>query len=239
MQIIVCVFCIQVFPNDNLPSKICEECIKNINLFYNFRKVIRNSDLELRERYAALERNNSINLLQSTKSDDETKVFNLLEAKDEELEKSEETEEVTNKNDIPENESNVVTKGHKTRKRYTFKNMLMYWKKTYECKSCDFTCTELSKWHNHKRTKHYPRGVCNICGKSMRNDNLHKHIKSHSESPVTCTHCGKVFKNSESLRAHSFIHTGPELVCDLCGKIYKYRGEYNRHMKRHSCKYNE
>lgn len=201
--------------------------------------MIRNSDLELRERYAALERNNSINLLQSTKSDDETKVFNLLEAKDEELEKSEETEEVTNKNDIPENESNVVTKGHKTRKRYTFKNMLMYWKKTYECKSCDFTCTELSKWHNHKRTKHYPRGVCNICGKSMRNDNLHKHIKSHSESPVTCTHCGKVFKNSESLRAHSFIHTGPELVCDLCGKIYKYRGEYNRHMKRHSCKYNE
>uniref|UniRef100_A0A1Y1M684 C2H2-type domain-containing protein n=1 Tax=Photinus pyralis TaxID=7054 RepID=A0A1Y1M684_PHOPY len=202
--------------NDQLPKKICEECLRNINLFYNFRKVIINNDSDLKSRLAAV----------------------LLMP---------ETMPTPSSDDVIEETVQIVSpmivsrkpRGKKKPRQVrdlNFKNIITYKKKSYECKPCGFVCSEISKWQNHKRTNHYARGICNICGKSLRTDNLNKHIKSHMEDPITCKDCGKVFKNSESLRSHALIHNGPALLCTLCGKSYKYRGEYNRHMKRHSCK---
>lgn len=37
-----------------MPSEICNECVSNVNKFYNFRKVIINSDLDLKNKQQAL-----------------------------------------------------------------------------------------------------------------------------------------------------------------------------------------
>ncbi|KAK5643503.1 hypothetical protein RI129_007348 [Pyrocoelia pectoralis] len=220
-QKIAAISSVMIDQNDQLPKKICEECLKNINLFYNFRTVIINNDTDLKQRLAAILQTPTENVASPSTSLG--------------------TEELSNKNVQQFDEPATVIKPktkfkRKSRlaKKLNFKNMITYNKKTFECKPCGFVCTEISRWQNHKRTKHYPHGICNICGKSMRTDNLQKHIKSHTEDPITCNQCGKVFKNSESLRSHLLTHTGPELLCVLCGKSYRYRGEYNRHMKRHS-----
>lgn len=42
-----------------MPSEICNECVSNVNKFYNFRKVIINSDLDLKTKQQAL-KNESI-----------------------------------------------------------------------------------------------------------------------------------------------------------------------------------
>lgn len=105
-------------------------------------------------------------------------------------------------------------------------------KRMYSCNLCNFSCREYSKWQNHRRTYHYAPGICNICGKSMRTDNLLKHVRSHSALPVPCKVCGKVFKNSDSLRSHSFTHRGIEHTCTICGKTYNYKGELTRHIRR-------
>lgn len=41
--------------HDSLPHSLCEECIINVNKLYNFRAIIINSDIELRNRLQALE----------------------------------------------------------------------------------------------------------------------------------------------------------------------------------------
>lgn len=104
-------------------------------------------------------------------------------------------------------------------------------RRLFKCKMCDFSCRESSKYQNHKRTNHYAPGICNICGKSMRTDNLQKHIKSHSAMPVMCDVCNKVFKNSESLRSHKFSHSGEVYNCTLCPRVFKYKGEFTRHKR--------
>lgn len=112
-------------------------------------------------------------------------------------------------------------------------------KRMYSCNVCNFSCREYSKWQNHKRTYHYTPGICNICGKSMRTDNLLKHVRSHSSPPVPCNICGKIFKNSESLRSHSFTHQGIDHSCKICGKTYSYKGELTRHMRRQHGKHKQ
>lgn len=41
--------------HDKLPNSICEECETNIDKLYNFRKIIQNSDLELKKHLQVLE----------------------------------------------------------------------------------------------------------------------------------------------------------------------------------------
>lgn len=50
--------------------------------------------------------------------------------------------------------------------------------KLYKCTKCDFQ-SGLTEMKRHKTAVHYTIGVCNICGKSMRTDNLARHVKDH------------------------------------------------------------
>lgn len=112
-------------------------------------------------------------------------------------------------------------------------------KKVYKCQKCEFSCTEILKWQSHKRNYHITPGICNICGKSMRRENVSTHIKSHSSPPVPCKICGRIFKNSESLRTHMVVHSGVKNICTICGKIFAYKSCLRRHMRIYHGRYNQ
>lgn len=137
-----------------MPKTICEECIENINKFYNFQIVIINSDTKLRSQQTAT--------VNSAK---------------------------------PELRKNSVEN------------------------------------NSHELLKETKRGVCNICGKMVRLDNLSNHIRVHSEKPVTCEICGRTLRNSNSLRGHLELHKNTSFPCKICGQILRSKQTLHRHLK--------
>lgn len=246
----------------------------NVKKFYNFRKVIINSDIELKEKlrfietakldFAASEtsdcvievvknevtcdnktneidsvkisnnskflRPNKLKVPNKTKKPSETTVKGIRKTKS--VVNETETSDVT----IINNAKHLLTNNNENKNNEKRNNisvkLIRYAKRHYKCDLCNFSCKESTKFQNHNRTHHYSKGVCNICGKTLRADNLRKHINMHNAKPVNCEECGKVFKNGESLRSHMFLHKGIEHSCEICGKVYNYKGELTRHMKR-------
>lgn len=230
---------------NNLPNSVCEECLSNINKLYNFRRVIQNSDLELKERLHALE--NAKSTLQNTNSEelkdetiDITFMKREIQADGDDCIKNE--NQVSNLNEVPENATKTLI--HKTRSKsesaimrtsaYCTNNI--YRKgRPYYCKECNFTCTGHLAWKKHQQSKHFECATCKICGKIMRKENLSKHVKNHSNGHV-CKECGECFRNYQNLRTHTYErHKGTELHCEICGKVFYYHGDLNRHVKHH-CK---
>lgn len=106
-------------------------------------------------------------------------------------------------------------------------------KRQFPCDQCSFVTPDRIVLATHKKTTHYLKGVCSICGKTMRKDNLGKHIRNHT-SDYSCNECGITLKNYDTLRSHMYKHKGQELHCEFCGKVFYYHGDLNRHVKRHS-----
>lgn len=233
------------------PTKICEECLLNVNRLYNFRKVIQNSELELRERFAAEERDKT--MLKDKKSS-QKRIKQKIEF-DEEDEKPlifiktemEQAENEHTKDDwSPERDASInddfnsendgndkIFRDVNLKEPEDCSRLMMPVKKCY-CKECGIEFSSRFKLYNHRRTNHVVPGVCSICGIIVRADNLRRHVQLHSEGPASCHHCGKVFKNSESLRGHLLIHKGHIFTCEKCGKTSKVRAEHRRHMKTHA-----
>ncbi|KAL3267105.1 hypothetical protein HHI36_011245 [Cryptolaemus montrouzieri] len=232
------------------PQKICRECLTNVNKLYNFRKVIQNADLELRERFAAEQRdktikrkpsqNTSKTKVDSDEEDEKPLIFIKTELEnandnDNEINSwSPEPDTGNNDNDcyISE-EDNQKGNDENSEEMDDCNSMLMPIKKCV-CNECGIEFTSRFKLYNHRRTNHVVPGICNICGIVVRADNLRRHVQLHSEGPASCHHCGKIFKNSESLRGHLLIHRGHIFTCEKCGKTSKVRAEHRRHMKTHS-----
>lgn len=254
----------------DLPKSVCEECVKNIKRLYNFRKVIRNAHLELRERLMGLKnskqttQNACIEELQNQfkkieidmeyNEINEYKTSDLENAKkavqntDVEQVKSEFTtikvEEDDREHKAEMNQSEMLdnptvnTPGKQSSAPIGIATDCKFKKqdKIYKCKKCHFTCTGELAYRRHKTSVHYDRGMCNVCGKTMRRENLSKHVRNHSHSHV-CSECGENFKNYHNLRKHiNKYHKQVELYCKICGKIFYQNGDLNCHFKKH-CKY--
>lgn len=209
--------------DSSLPVTVCEECVENINRFFCFRKIIINSDRELRERYENLQ-NNLFKISKDEHNCDTLESFDHFEGSTE--------FDNTDQEDIyikTENTENVVkTPRKKCAKRKP--------PKVPTCIDCNVTFTSRLKLESHRRSSHCVPGICNICGVVVRTDNLKKHILTHSSDSVSCKICGKTLKNAESLRGHLLIHRGLTYTCEICGKVSRVKGEHSRHMKTHTGK---
>lgn len=230
--------------DDNLPKHVCAECVVNINLSYNFRRVIINSDLELHERYiflhekqSEIENNNPASMFevdvvkcesvnndidnnqgQNIQNDDE---INLPNDPNSEIQN---TSENTKENKLNPERSTVTWSCRGKRPR----------QKLYKCSKCDFQTTEYKKHRSH--TQNHGVKICNVCGKFITASNMAKHISIHTDPPIACHECGKICKNTESLRGHLILHKGINRTCRLCGEWYKERAAYIAHVKGHKGK---
>lgn len=227
----VCI--LQITLEENLPSEICEECFSNVNKLYNFRKVIINSDLELKER---LEAEKNIEMFESSSplpevgefTDHPVPIIKIEinnESTDPELIEIHQSDLPDEQEKPPENKNQPQPRNTMLRRRNA--------RRQYSCDKCSFVTHERALLSSHKKTTHYLTGVCSICGKTMRKDNLGKHIKNHT-SDYTCSECGIALKNYDQLRSHMYKHKGQELPCEFCSKVFYYHGDLNRHVKRHS-----
>lgn len=195
------------------PKAICNECEDNINKFYCFRKVIINTDKELKERLNNFTKTNQVKVENTCKSEH---IFY--------------DENDNDQNDTFHEEEEEDCDGSEFNQDKHEKKLSKYSKTCSDCNVIFSTSTELWK---HKRKNHVKPGVCNICGVIVRADNLKKHVRIHFQDTVSCKVCNKKYKNAESLRSHLLIHKGLEFKCNICSKVSAVKSEHHRHMKSH------
>ncbi|XP_045782431.1 gastrula zinc finger protein XlCGF26.1-like [Maniola jurtina] len=96
------------------------------------------------------------------------------------------------------------------------------------------------------------RKRCHYCDENINEASLPFHIEQHfQKSQVSCTKCGEILKNNESLQKHlgEYSSTKPkrkprrkrgtpltieDLTCALCKKVYKNPNSLRDHMKIHT-----
>ncbi|KAJ8949701.1 hypothetical protein NQ318_013566, partial [Aromia moschata] len=226
---IECISSIQLVFNEYYPSSICEECIDNVNKFFCFQKVITSNDRDLQQRYDTLKKTNYISKPRSKVKEPDEEDYEVKEELD--------LEDDDRDDDNLKIAEDILTLSiiYKLRTARTIRPSQTDYSQI-KCDECNLTFPSRVKLYNHKRTCHTAPGICNICGLVVRADNLNRHVQMHSEEPVTCKICKKVFKNPESLRGHSLIHKGLVFTCEYCGKTSRVKSEHHRHLKTHTGK---
>ncbi|XP_040178228.1 uncharacterized protein LOC120910536 [Rana temporaria] len=78
---------------------------------------------------------------------------------------------------------------------------------------------------------------CTVCGKCFKeNRALLRHEKRHTnERPYSCSECGKCFIQKADLLKHERIHTGERpFPCEKCGKFFGDKGNLLKHQRIHT-----
>jgi len=111
--------------------------------------------------------------------------------------------------------------------------------KPFKCDECDMSFTMKGFLTQHKKSRHDPlvkalnakKHMCQICGKSMREDSLRDHMRSaHGEDHIKCTQCDSTFKHEKIYLKHvKNQHTF--VTCELCGKQFS-NSAYKKHKRK-------
>ncbi|XP_023952656.2 gastrula zinc finger protein XlCGF57.1 [Bicyclus anynana] len=230
-----------------LPSAICDDCLEELNIAYNFRQKC----ITIEERYTAL--------LQVTVNNlDNDNIDEPLDLKEDIIsEKVEIKDHFKDKfpgNDINYNgdkNSFLCTLCNKTLKSEVSlakHNVSMHQKRKhlgkvtgfgserrYHCTKCNYCTPHSQTLVNHMRRHNGERPYCCPCGKSFTQaSSLNAHRKIHSNTTYfTCTICGKQFKHAFTLKRHLNVHGAEKFLCDICNKQLKSRQSLQEHMCRH------
>lgn len=112
-------------------------------------------------------------------------------------------------------------------------------KKPQKCpvEGCDYVADSYGTMYVHKRSKHAPKFICEICDKSFAFANLlREHEKLHTgEKPYQCEWCEKSFRRIFSYKEHVAVHEEATTYdCQVCGKGFSRPRYLTAHMLTHS-----
>ncbi|KAF2905146.1 hypothetical protein ILUMI_01021 [Ignelater luminosus] len=229
---------VEVSVDDKLPNKVCAECIVNINLSYNFRRVIINSDTELRDRYVFIKKEqceNDINGIDKESgenvnpmfiaSDEDTSDLQPIDVliKDDtiEVEFKDELTTDTQNVDVTQEETdiNVAFKKNKS-KEPTLKNKNV--NVTQEETATNLVFKKSKSKEPSLKNKVYKCDKCNF--ESLERKKYTIHLQNHIMK--MCPMCGK-FIGTLNYKKHINSHNDSPVTCKECGKVCK-NSEYLR-----------
>ncbi|KAI5643517.1 hypothetical protein NE865_04501 [Phthorimaea operculella] len=107
--------------------------------------------------------------------------------------------------------------------------------KQVECSECGRCYGSEALLKQHKYDSHASI-TCSICGKSYKNRySLLYHMRQHSgEQPYQCQHCDMKFQWSSRRAEHiRRYHLEPSVECDICHNMFRSLGSLYDHRKRH------
>ncbi|XP_060804972.1 uncharacterized protein LOC106134226 [Amyelois transitella] len=245
---------IEVDKADNLPSQICLNCFRDLDIAYKFRTKCQEIDKIFRS-------HNSHQI--------KVEIFDKSESQERD---NNNTTEVFGKDDLngidhfddlpsqpPQKKKPVIKKERVNRKRKRDPRKLRYdyWKicevcgkntrnlishldthssgRSYSCNLCDKTFKFKSGLMIHKAIHDpTPKKTCEVCGKTFHILAQYKrHFVYHmNERKYECETCGKRFNTLDILRVHVRIHTGERpFNCPECGKAFRTAGCVGRHRR--------
>lgn len=93
----------------------------------------------------------------------------------------------------------------------------------FSCNICDYRTHSKGHFQRHKLT-HSAKAECPICKKQVTV--LNEHMKTHTQTKVSCPVCGKLFCKSSSMKHHIKCHRLRK--CEKCIKNFENREELRR-----------
>lgn len=217
---------IQVSIGDNLPTKVCDMCTRNIHLLYDFRRIIIKSDLLLRQR---IEQETPLELEQP-----ETTDITIVK-----------NEVVANDQSNTEYSLNSASNFKCSTCDFTCVNYFQ-WKehKRTHIKSIKSICSMCGKcirkdnMRKHIMTHTEPPVQCQICGKTCKNtESLRGHLLAHKNNKLQCTTCGNVYRHRAAYAAHLKRHLLGDkktVECSICTKLFYDHRTLKKHIRSHT-----
>uniref|UniRef100_A0A6P7GZS8 Zinc finger protein 568-like n=1 Tax=Diabrotica virgifera virgifera TaxID=50390 RepID=A0A6P7GZS8_DIAVI len=222
----------------NHPAVICAACIEKVNKFYCFRKIIINSDVELREKCEAI--TNSQNKISTKRTRNSGKPRKRV------LKRKKVTKKVENGDEIkaePAAEEDSVLErlyiheDDNADHEQTFKEELEAPDVNFNCKECSLTFDtkiELYKhnkiYHRHKKPKPLNCVECNLTFSSQ--NELANHRRNVHTAPGICNICGVVLR-ADNLKKHVQRHSEEPVTCKICMKVLKNSESLRGHLLIH------
>ncbi|KAL0818162.1 hypothetical protein ABMA28_008679 [Loxostege sticticalis] len=215
---------VKVHPTDNLPQKICEQCLKVISSATKLREVATKNNTHLRTLFDGdsdesekVSKNNE-NSISSSNSDKNNKT-------------SRPHNETTNKNNpsTPKKRNIAVRKDlFETSAAVTSSSIPQYNSDSEDIESTQ-TSAKKAKHENSSTVVEYD---CDVCSKSFKSwKKFYQHKRMHNKT-VVCPldACGKTFATKEDLEKHFRTHTGEKpYKCSLCDRSFTQRGSLKSH----------
>ncbi|XP_059048750.1 uncharacterized protein LOC131843980 [Achroia grisella] len=247
---------VEVEKSDNMPSQICFNCLRDLDVAYKFRRKCQEIDKQLRctgMREIKLEKKDedAKHNVDSTKNEPERTDSDDMDAH---YDDSEPVENITREVQSP---VKIETQDVVQKRRKVRKEKYDYWKicevcgkhtrnlvshldmhvsgKRYSCNLCDKKFKFKSGLVIHKAIHDpTPRKTCEVCGKTFHIlAQYRRHFVYHAnERKYECETCGKRFNTMDILKVHNRMHTDERpFSCQECGKTFRTAGCVSRHKK--------
>ncbi|CAG9788031.1 unnamed protein product [Diatraea saccharalis] len=248
---------IEIHKNDGLPDSICEYCVNELNLAYDFVLRCEVSDKTLRyHKYQNAEpkvNGHEENQFLAEGSCHETEINFDLEIK-EELDHCDDVLQNYDNDILCENipklsysdEDFSLTKGPEEKKcvrkpKINKKNVKRIKSGPLRCELCGQITMSQSALDTHMRTHTGERPfTCNTCQSQFRTKgSLKRHFEAkHSEKrerKFTCETCGSSFYRKNDIIIHIRLHTNERpYVCPYCSKCFSQIASLIRHKRVHT-----
>lgn len=249
--------------HDSLPNSVCEECENNINKLYNFRKVIQNSDLELKKHLQASENaklvtTNFTQLQTEIEHDIKIEVHDhFIDYVKTENDKSEKPKQFSQSmldnllytNKVFNRTSKIETlaapliqsalilynKPDSKHEQTEISNVLQ--KHHYFCQECNFVCEGHEAWKNHQQTCLSLFETRNSCDNAVMQEKINQHTQNNSHIYI-CKEYGERFNGYENLR--TLEQEGSNCVkfsCEICGEVLSHSEALKQHVIELHCEY--
>lgn len=227
---------------------ICDTCLKNLQVAYQFKKLILKTQDCLKAIYDEINASKSNKNAVADTNEDDLYLTSSYEIKSE----ASTQETVSGKNNAEFLQPNCDCKldeidlmnGHICfKKEYTTEEICI--KNDDKFLDVITIVEQQPKLRNGKtldnknKDETIPSVIyqCNACDSIFNKRwKLKKHVTRHhiDEKKFQCTYCNRSFKQSYHLREHLTIHTGERnYVCNVCGKSFQRLSSQRRHVKSH------
>lgn len=253
----------QVSEKDQLPDKICFQCLDELNAAYKFFRKSEITDVIL---HKLLEKSKQSDQKQSSLPHRKKEYTNILK-----------TENIENdissyKNDTGNLENDIVGKNYIRSDNYFQKvcknknsspiiqieiscnqnntdteicdtssntNGTKFKRKhTYECIICSEKFATYRPLRVHRMTVHgakFGEIPCQVCAKFINYKEFRQHLQCHKEyKPFTCDMCSAKFRLKANLHRHMLSHTSAKpYSCEQCDKTFSRLETLRKHSKKH------
>ncbi|GLV44431.1 crooked legs [Carabus blaptoides fortunei] len=262
-EMLACCTLVMVSVKDELPDKICLQCLNELKVSYKFYQKCEVSDIRL---HIVLEKSKQTHRVANSPSMSskmqleimQTAMKNNLEISTIEKDASVSLESDNAYKNIHNDHDYIITENIYEKENSTPDESVLNCNQintdtdqttnssktsnssTYECTKCSKTGFTYRQLRIHWMTVHGVKCAerkCEVCKKLIGVKEFKQHIQSHPQyKAFACDVCDAKFKSEANLLSHKVSHLSVKpYLCDKCDTQFSRLGSLQKHIKKQSC----